>query len=58
MDIKNLPQYDSMSTEKLEQLLYVDSSLPERMGLDRDTYFYICRLLAERKEMAKLEEEK
>lgn len=57
MDNKNLPQYDDMTTKELEQLLYVDASLPEPMGLDRDTYLYICRILAERSEIERREEE-
>ena len=50
MDNKNLSQYDNMTTKELERLMYTAASLPESMGLDTDTYLYICRILAERNE--------
>ena len=47
-NVRDFSKYDAMSSEKLAQLLRLDSEAPEGNGLDIDTLLYITGVLAER----------
>lgn len=50
-NVQDFSKYDAMSSEKLAQLLRLDSEAPEGNGLDIDTLLYITGVLAEREKI-------
>ena len=46
MELKRRFDYEKMSTERLEWLLYLNAGLPKGSGLGDEEFMYVCRLIA------------